>query len=201
MSLDPISLLILAGGGLQAAGQIQEGRIAKAQGSFAKKMALRNQESLNRQAKSEMEAAKLEESRIARREKIAKSRQRAIVGKQGTGLAGAALAALIDTAAQFSMERNLALRRGFLRRRQLKERGRIIAAQGRWAKTMGNQAMRLSYVKAGASILGSVAMAKYYGGGTELATSGSAGGFGTTPAFTTTQRYSTFSGGGTVIPR
>ena len=161
---DPVTMLFLAGGGLQAASSIQEGRIAKAQGSFDKKMALRNQESLNRQAKAEMAASRLEESRIARQEKITKGAQRAAVGKQGTGLAGATLAALTDTAAQFSVDRNLALRRGFLRSRQLREQGTIIAAQGRWSKTMGNQAMRLSYVKAGASILGSAAMASSFGG-------------------------------------
>ena len=160
----PAALFIA--GGLQAAGQIQEGRIAKAQGSFDNKIALRNQEALERQAKAEMAAAEIESDRIARQEKIVKGQQRAAVGKQGGGLAGATLAALTDTAAQFSMDRNLALRRGFLKGRELRERGTIIAAQGKWSKTLGRQASRLSYVKAGASILGSAAMASYYGGGT-----------------------------------
>ena len=160
---DPITLGLLAGGGLQAASSIQEGRITSAQGSFAKKIALRNQQALERQAKAEQEAASVEADRIARQEKIHKGKQRAAIGKSGTGLAGATLAVLTDTAAQFSIERNLALRRGFLRGRQLKEQGRIIAAQGRWAKTLGNQARRLSYVKAGASILSIAALASYYG--------------------------------------
>lgn len=149
---DPVTLLILAGGGLQAASQIQEGRIAKAQGSFANKIALRNQESLNRQAKAEEAASRLEEERIAKRQKIFQGKQLARIGKQGTGLAGATLAALVDTATQFSIERNLALRRGVFRAGALRERGTIIAAQGRWAKTLGKQAQRLSYIKAGASI-------------------------------------------------
>ena len=151
--------LLIAGGGLQAAGAIQEGRIAKAQGSFANKLALRNQQSLERQAKAEAEAASVEESRIARKEKIVKASQRAAFGKSGVGLAGASLEFLIDTAGQFSMERNLALRRGMIRGRELKQRGQIIAAQGKWAKRLGVQAKRLSYVKASASILGSAGMA------------------------------------------
>lgn len=194
------TFLLLAGGGLQAAGQIQEGRIAKAQGSFAKKIALRNQESLNRQAKAEESASRLEEERIARKQKIFQARQLARIGKGGTGLAGATLAALVNTATQFSIERNLALRRGVFRAGALRERGTIIAAQGRWAKTLGTQAQRLSYIKAGASLLGAAGMAS--------ATTSSPGtgftnpqAFNTSPAFTTSQRFSTFSGGGTVIPR
>ena len=172
MSADPFTLALIAGGGLKAAGAIQEGRIAKAQGSFAKKIALRNQQALERQAKAEVEAAGLEETRIARREKIAKGRQRARMGKTGVGLAGATLSFLTDTAYQFSMERNLALRRGMIRGRELKWRGQIIATQGRWAKTLGNQAKRLSYIKAGASILGSIGTAGFLGKGAGASTGG-----------------------------
>ena len=150
---DPVTLLILAGGSLQAASQIQEGRIAKAQGSFEKKIALRNQESLNRQAKAEEAASRLEERRIARKQKIFQARQLARIGKGGTGLADATLAALVDTATQFSIDRNLALRRGVFRAGGLRERGEIIAAQGRWAKVLGEQAVKLSYVKATGSLL------------------------------------------------
>ena len=149
----------LAAGGLQAAAQIQEGRIAKAQGSFAKKIALRNQESLNRQAEAEKAASRLQEERIARKQKIVQGRQLAKIGKGGTGLVDATLYALIDTATQFFIERNLALRRGVFRAGALRERGAIIAAQGRWAKTLGTQAQRLSYVKAGASLLGAAGAA------------------------------------------
>ena len=197
--MGPASLLII-GGGLKAFAAIKEGQIAEAQGKFAKKIARRNQLSLERQAKAEKEAAGAEETRVARRQKIVQARQIARIGKQATGLAGATLAALSDTAFQFSMERNLTLRRGFIRARELKERGRIVMAQGRWARTLGSQARRLSYVKAGASILGSVGTAGLLSQpGAGLV--GTPPAMGTTPAFTTSQRFSTFSGGGTVIPR
>ncbi len=160
----PAALLIA--GGLQAASAIQEGRIAKAQGSFAKKIALRNQESLNRQAKAEEAASRLEEERIARKQKIFQGRQLARIGKQGTGLADATLAALVDTATQFSISRNLALRRGVFRAGALRERGVIIAAQGRWAKTLGKQAQRLSYIKAGGSLLAAAGAASAVSGST-----------------------------------
>ena len=165
-----MSALLIAGGTLRAFAAIKEGQIAEAQGKFAKQIALRNQQALERQAKAEREAATLEETRVARREKIFKARQRVTVAKTGVGLAGATLSALADTAYQFSMERSLVLRRGLIRGRELRERGRIIAAQGRWAKTLGVQAKRLSYVKAGASILGSVGTAGTLKGGSQLTT-------------------------------
>jgi len=157
--------LLIAGGGLMAYGAIREGQIAEAEGRFAEKLAIRNQQSLERQAKAEQEAAGVEEARIARREKIVKAAQRARIAKTGVGLAGATLSFLTDTAYQFSMERNLTLRRGLIRARELKERGRIIYIQGKWAKITGVEAKRLSYIKAGASILGSVGTAKLLKGG------------------------------------
>ena len=120
--------LLIAGGGLQAFAAIKEGQIAKVQGAFAEKISIRNQQALERQAKAEREAAGVEETRIARQEKIVKARQRAKIGKTGVGLAGATLSFLTDTAFQFSMERNLALRRGMVRGRELRRRGQIIRA-------------------------------------------------------------------------
>lgn len=195
-----MSAALIAGGGLQAFAAIKEGQIADVQGRFAKKIAVRNQKALERQAKAERGAASVEEARISRRQKIVQARQRARIGKQATGLAGATLSALADAAFQFSMERNLALRRGFIRARELKERGRIIHAQGLWARTLGMQAKRLSFIKASASILGAAGTAGLLsqpGAGI----TGAPPAMGTTPAFTTGQRYATFSGGATVLPR
>lgn len=140
--------LIGIGSTLLALSTVAEGNIAKAQGSLENKIALRNQESLLRQAKAEESASRLEERRIAKRQKIFQARQLAKIGKGGTGLAGATLAALVDTASQFSIERNLALRRGVFRAGALRERGAIIAAQGKFAKKLGKRAKDLSIFKA-----------------------------------------------------
>ncbi len=156
--------LILAGGGLSAASAIQQGRAAKAQGSFDKKMALRGQESFLRQGRAEQAASALEERRIAKKQKIHEARNLAIMGASGSGVMGATLAALVSVATAYSEERNLALRRGVFRAGALRERGEIMAAQGRWSKTLGNQANRLGYVKAGASLLMAAGTASYYGG-------------------------------------
>ena len=165
------SAALIIGGGLMAASAIQEGRIAEAQGKFAEKIGLQNQRALERQAKAEREAAALEETRVARKEKIVSARQRARrMGKTGVGLAGASLEFLADTAFQFSMERNLILRRGLIRGQELRWMGRMEQVKGKWAKRLGTQAKRLSYVKAGASILGSVGTAGFLKGGSELTT-------------------------------
>ena len=190
---DPFTIALITGGGLTAFGAIKEGQIADVRGRFAKKIARRNQLSLERQAKAEKEAAAVEETRVARRQKIVQARQIARIGKQATGLAGATLAALSDTAFQFSMERNLTLRRGFIRARELKERGRIVMAQGRWARTLGAQAKRLSYVKASASILGAIGTAGLLSkAGTVGTTTGTVGAAPFTP--------STFPGVGLIPP-
>jgi hypothetical protein len=161
---------LIIGAGMMAASTIQEGIIAEAQGKFAQKIGIQNQLALERQAKAEREAASIEETRVARKEKIISARQRARMGKTGVGLAGASLEFLADTAFQFSMERNLILRRGLIRGQELRWMGRMEYAKGKWAKRLGTQAKRLSYVKAGASILGSAGQAGTMQGGSQLTT-------------------------------
>jgi len=142
-------IAILAGLGLSAASQIQQGRAAEAQGKFEEKLAARNQQALERQAKAEKEAASIEEGRAARKRKLVMGAQRAAAGKSGFGLAGASMETILDTAYQFAMERNLILRGGLVRSQELQERGQIEMAKGRWASSMGKSQKR-------ASILGAV---------------------------------------------
>lgn len=151
--------LILAGGGMMALSAIKQGQIAEAQGKFAEQIAIRNQQALERQAKAERAASRIEETRITRKEKIIKAQQRAIIGKSGVGLAGATLSLLTETAFQFSLERNLMLRRGVTRGRELIERGKIELAKGRWASVMGKQQKIASYFSAAGSILGAAGTA------------------------------------------
>lgn len=163
------TLLLIAGGGLIAAGQIQEGRVAEAQGKFAKQIAVRNQQALERQAKAEQDAAGIEESRAARQEKIFKAGQRAVAGKTGGQIAGATLSLLADAARQFSIERNLILRRGLIVGQELRERGQIQLAKGRFARSTGKAIKRASFIKAGGTVL------------TAFGASGIGGGSGPTP--------------------
>lgn len=153
--------LLIAGGGLAAFGEIKKGQIAEAQGKLDKRIAVRNAAALARQAKAEQDAAAIEESRIARKEKIVKASQRVAFAKAGGGIEGASLSFLADTAAQFSFERNITLRRGLLRSRELLARGRIITAQGQFAKTLGKATKRASFIKAGGSVLTTVGLSGF----------------------------------------
>jgi len=148
------AVLLMAGAGLMAAGQLKQGRIAEAEGQFAKKIAIRNQQALERQAKAERGAASIEADRASRQEKIVMGAQRAQAGKSGGQIAGSSLDFLADTARQFSIQRNLILRGGLIRGQELREQGQIVKAKGRWAATLGKQAKQLSYIKATGTILG-----------------------------------------------
>lgn len=144
---------VTAGVAVTAAAAIKQGQIAESQGKFAEQIALRNQQALERQGKAEQVASEIEEERITRKEKFIKAAQRAAVGKSGIGLAGATLNILTDTAFQFSLDRNLALRRGLIAKQGLFERGAITGAQGRFARDIGKQRRRTSFIRAGGSIL------------------------------------------------
>jgi len=156
------TLLLIGGVALKALSEVKKGQIAEAQGRLDKEIGLRNQQSLERQRKAEIDAASIEESRIARQGKIVRAQQRAVVGKSGVGLAGATLSVLADAAAQFSMERNLALRRGLIRGQELRERGRIEAAKGIFAFARGKEIKRFSFIKAGGSILGAAGKSGFF---------------------------------------
>jgi hypothetical protein len=145
--------LALAGPTLTALGQVKQGQIAAAQGDFEKEIAAKNQQALERQAVAEQEASKVEEGRIARRSRLVQARLAVGQAKSGLGLAGATVDALADAAFQFSFDRNLTLRRGLIKSRELKQRGRIIAAQGRFAKTIGRQKRTAFFMAAAGSAL------------------------------------------------
>jgi hypothetical protein len=137
-----------------AAGKVKEGQIAAAQGDFEKEIAIRNQQSLERQATAERAASKIEEGRVARKSRLVQARLEAGQAKSGLGLAGATVDALADAAFQFSFDRNLVLRQGLIRSRELQQKGKIIAAGGRFAKTLGRQKRTALFMSAAGSAFG-----------------------------------------------
>jgi hypothetical protein len=165
---DPVTMAIVAGVALQAGGKVQEGQIAAAQGDLDKEIAIRNQQSLERQATAERAASKIEEGRVARKSRLVQARLEAGQAKSGLGLAGATVDALADAAFQFSFDRNLVLRQGLIRSRELQQKGKIIAAGGRFAKTLGRQKRTALFMSAAGSALSA---ASSFGGGTNPRTS------------------------------
>lgn len=168
---DPVTIALVAGVGLQAAGAIQQaragqqeveaieqsGEIAEAQAELDNEIALANKEELDRQAQAELDAGEIESSRVARKEKFIRAAQRAAFGKTRIGIAGASLSVLTDTARQFALDRNLVLRNALLRSRSLLFRGQIQLAQGEFALSQGKAKKQASFISAEAAKLRSKA--------------------------------------------
>jgi hypothetical protein len=149
------------------AGQIKQGQTAAAQGDFAKKIAALNQKSLERQAKAEREAARIAEGRVSRKGKFIEARLLAGQAKSGIGLAGATVDALADAAFQFSVDRNLTLRAGQIRARQLIRQGQLGLAQGRFAASVGRQQRTAAFMGAAVTPLAFAGLSAGAGAGSQ----------------------------------
>ena len=141
---------LIAGTGLLAGSQVQEGLNYKAEGQAKKDIAEYNARQLNRQAASRLDAAQLEDTRQVRRSRMALGSQIASGGKSG---AVSDVDVLADTAFQFAMDRNLMLRQGFMESQGLMNQARLVQAQGQYAFDRGKAGRDMSFLKAGGSIL------------------------------------------------
>jgi hypothetical protein len=143
----------IAGGTATAIGQIEQGRAAKAQGKAEEKIAQFNALQKEKEAKSRMEAARLEEEKVSRREKIFKAEQRVRFPKGGVTLAGSPLDFLAETAGEFATERALTLREGLIQSGQLKSQASILRAGGKLSAQLGKSRQKASFLQAGGTIL------------------------------------------------
>jgi len=157
--------VFLIGAAMSAGAAVHQGMIAKKQGDFQEKLAEHNQDALERQAKAERDAARFDEGRIARRQKLVEAAQMAGAAKSGVGLAGSSINVLADTAFQFSLDRNLRLRQGVIKGQELKDRGNVIMAEGKFAKSVGKAKQTAGFIQAGGSILSSYGAMGMGGGG------------------------------------
>ena len=154
---DPFTIAIIAGGVLTAKGQIDAGRAAEAQGKAEQRIAQFNALQKEREAKSRVEAAGLEEERVAKKQKIFQAEQRVRFAKSGITVGeGTELDFLVETAGEFATERALTLRQGLVESSQLKGQAKILRAQGALAKSLGKAAKRSSRFKAAGTILTAV---------------------------------------------
>lgn len=181
--------MTISAAALMAAGQIQDGRVAAAQGKIQERLHDYNarisdynarvnrmnaavaEESGRRKARSILEAAKLEEGRVSRKEKAFKAMQRAKFAKSGVSLSeGSPLDVMADTSYEFMQDRLLTLRSGFLQSREAEfeglqtgvnfrnqarnytMQGIMQRAMGDSAREAGQAAKRLSYFKAGTTM-------------------------------------------------
>ena len=141
--------VLIAGGVMSAASSIQQGRLAAAQGRAEEKFAEFNAKMMEREAKSKMEAARIEEQRVSKRARAIAGRQRAAMAASGIDVStGTALDILAETASEGYSDRALTLRQGLLQKVDLEAQAAASRAQGKLAKDMGKATRNNAYMMA-----------------------------------------------------
>ena len=151
---DPVTALLIVGGGMQVAGQVSQANAAKAQGKMANRIAEYNASQMERDAEARMSAAYEQDRRLSRRARLMKGEQAARSAAAGLTIAeGSPLEALADLAFETSIDRALSLRGGFTEATSLRNRGQMERVQGKWAQTYGRHQARAGYMQAAGSAL------------------------------------------------
>ncbi|MHC5062295.1 MAG: hypothetical protein ACYTFK_14660 [Planctomycetota bacterium] len=173
--------LILAGGGLAAASTIQQGRIAEAQGEAQDEIKRYQAEQVRRQGEARLSAAKIEATRVSRKERIVSAMNIARSAKSGISLSESpsTIEAMADVAYQFHLDRNLITQGGMQDFLSAEGQSSLLRAEGAFAKEQGKAAKRLSYLTAASQMM----------------MAGGAAGAASTPAPQSTGTPTTFSSG------
>ena len=167
---DPITIALIVGGSLTAAGQIKQGRAARATGRTQEAIAQRNALLAKRQAEAEQQAAVEAARQQERAGEELKGRQRAAIAKGGVLARGTPLAVLVETAETLEAERLTILREGAISASQRRQQAGILRAQGIAAKAKGRAVGRATTLAAAGTILTTVGTAKLASKRTELFT-------------------------------
>ena len=141
---------LIAGTGLLAGSQVQEGLNYKAEGQAKKDIAEYNARQLNRQAASRLDAAQLEDVRQVR---IGKQIRGSKIAQAGKNMVASDVDTDADLLFQLAMDRNLIMRQGFMESQGLMNQARLVQAQGQYAFDRGKAGRDMSFLKAGGSIL------------------------------------------------
>ena len=156
---DPITIALIVGGSLTAAGQIQQGRAAKAAGETQEAIAQRNALLAERQAEAEQQAAAREALQQERQGRALKGSQRAAIAKAGVQARGTPLSLIVETAENLEADRLNILREGAITASQLKGQAGVFRAQGAAAAARGKAASRASRLAATGTILTTIGTA------------------------------------------
>ena len=158
------TLLMAAGTGLAAAGQIQAGRAAEVEGKSAQAIANYNAAVQEREAQAIEQRTGLEQRRQTEEAARAMSRMRAGFGAAGVvSTAGTPLQIQAKQASEFEMENLMIGYRGQTEAARARSAAEIERMGGRLAKERGKAAKRAGYIGAGATLLtgfGSMGRAK-----------------------------------------
>ena len=169
------TIAILAGGGMQAYGQYQQGKAAEAQGKAEQQIAEYNAKLKERQGAAELERARAQATQFEKEGEVLKGEQ--IVGFAKGGVLtteGTPALLLEETAAELEADRMAILREGFLGRSFREGEAEGLRFEGRAAKARGQNLAAASKYQAVGTLLTTFgsAYASYSAGG------GGAGGGG-----------------------
>ena len=158
---DPVTLLIIAGAGLGAAGQIQSGRAAAAEGKSAQNIANYNAAVMEQQAKTERLRGGFEQVRQAKRGERVKSSMQAALGAAGGLGAGSSLLLESEQAAELELENLMIGYESELAAGRAESQATLDRLQGKLYRQKGRNLATASYIGAGSTLLTGLGMAGY----------------------------------------
>lgn len=154
--------------GLQATGQIQQGRAARKAGSDAFKMGLFNQQVQEREAQAIEQKAKFDQLQQEKEARRIRGSLRTQLAASGAELGVGATAALeSEQLAKLELENMLIGFEGRKGAARARRQGEMDVIAGRQAKRRGKAAERASRIKAGTTLLTAFATAGVGGGMTD----------------------------------
>ena len=157
--------LIIAGTTVAAAGAIQAGRVAEAQGRSAQRMAEYNAAIQEREALALKQKAGFESKRQAARGARIKSALTAKIAAAG-GLGSPVAADLAaEQAAELELENLLIGYEGEIGAQRALSKAELDRLQGKISRQRGKAARKASYFRAGSTLLTGFGQAGAYGGG------------------------------------
>lgn len=156
---DPATIAIV-GSSLMAYGYVREGQIARAEGKVQRDLAEYNAAQKERQAASTMAAARLEDERLVRKQKMFKGRKTVQIGKSGFALDDVSgIETMANDVYDMAFDRSMAFRGALIQGINLRQGATIDRIRGKWLEKYGKYQRNVSYAKAGASILSGMYMA------------------------------------------
>lgn len=159
-------LLIAAGAGTMAAGQIQKGRAAEREGSTAYKIGLYNRDVQEREARAIEQKTRFESLRQAKEARRIRGKLRTKIAASGAEMGtGAAFDLEEEQLAELELENLLIGYEGGQRAARVRRQGEMDVVAGIMAKKRGKAAQKASYIEAGSTILTGFGMAGSFGGG------------------------------------
>lgn len=138
----------MAGGIIGIIADIRAGKNAIQVGRTQRDLYNWNAKQMERVGDESIEAAKLEKIRVARQEKFYTGSQKVAVGASGITMEGSNVESLADTVYQFSMEKNLVLRKGLTEKLDLYQQAIVSRWTGKQILKQAEKTAKQHYLSA-----------------------------------------------------